>query len=268
MSRQRAVEDLWTGRCRFYVVLPSGTTHRWQPDPGGPLRAYCIEASSHLNPPKRYLSSRGQHLETAPYCERDLRAPSEPLCVEGSDIEVLVKHRSSAPGGGAGSVMTYASHPFDVVGWDGCLYPYALNVEDFEPLTGRVHQPPPVHQVLDGDGFVICNFVPRKVDYHPLAIPAPYYHSNVDSDEVIFYCAGDYEARKGSGIGPGSVSLHPAGHTHGPQPGAYEASVGAEFFDELAIMVDTFRPLLLAGAGSGCEDGSYAWSWSGRRPGS
>ncbi len=109
--------------------------------------------------------------------------------------------------------MTHATHPFDVVGWDGCLYPYALNVADFEPLTGRVHQPPPVHQVFEGDGFVVCNFVPRKVDYHPLSIPAPYYHSNVDSDEVIFYCAGNYEARKGSGIGPGSVSLHPAGHT-------------------------------------------------------
>ena len=135
--------------------------------------------------------------------------------------------RSSAP------VYTYATHPFDVVGWDGCLYPYAFNVADFEPITGRIHQPPPAHQVFEGDNFVICNFVPRKVDYHPLSIPVPYYHSNVDSDEVMFYCGGDYEARKGSGIGQGSISLHPGGHAHGPQPGAYERRIGAEFFDEL-----------------------------------
>jgi homogentisate 1,2-dioxygenase len=248
-----------------YVVLPRGTTHRWLPandDPSGPLRAYCIEANSHISPPRKHLSSSGQHLETAPYCERDLRAPTEPLLRDGEDVEVLVKHRGPAEGLIAGSVVTHRSHPFDVVGWDGCLYPYALNVADFEPVTGRVHQPPPAHQVFEGEGFVVCNFVPRKVDYHPLSIPAPYYHSNVDSDEVIFYCAGDYEARKGSGIGPGSVSLHPAGHTHGPQPGAYEASIGADYFDELAVMVDTFRPLGLGAAGAGCEDEGYAWSWS------
>jgi homogentisate 1,2-dioxygenase len=150
-----------------------------------------------------------------------------------------------------------------VVGWDGCLYPYTFNVDDFEPITGRVHQPPPVHQVFEGGNFVVCNFVPRKVDYHPLAIPVPYYHSNVDSDEVMFYCAGDYEARKGSGIGPGSISLHPGGHPHGPQPGAYERSIGAEFFDELAVMVDTFRPLELGEAGLATDDGRYAYSWTG-----
>ncbi|HEX4432652.1 MAG TPA: homogentisate 1,2-dioxygenase [Frankiaceae bacterium] len=244
-----------------YVILPRGTTHRWLPGDGGPLRAYCIEANSHISPPRKHLSTSGQHLETAPYCERDLRAPTEPIASDGEGVEVLVKHRA-AGGAVAGSVLTHATHPFDVVGWDGCLYPYALNVSDFEPLTGRVHQPPPAHQVFEGEGFVVCNFVPRKVDYHPLSIPAPYYHSNVDSDEVIFYCAGNYEARKGSGIGPGSVSLHPAGHTHGPQPGAYEASIGADYFDELAVMVDTFRPLGLGTAGSDCEDSSYAWSWS------
>jgi homogentisate 1,2-dioxygenase len=244
-----------------YVILPRGTTHRWLPEGGGPLRAYCIEANSHLSPPRKHLSGKGQHLETAPYCERDLRAPAEPLLRDGEGVEVLVKHRV-AGGRVAGSVLTHATHPFDVVGWDGCLYPYALNVSDFEPVTGRVHQPPPAHQVFEGDGFVVCNFVPRKVDYHPLSIPAPYYHSNVDSDEVIFYCAGNYEARKGSGIGPGSVSLHPAGHTHGPQPGAYEASIGTDYFDELAVMVDTFRPLELGSAGAACEDDGYAWSWS------
>jgi homogentisate 1,2-dioxygenase len=153
-----------------------------------------------------------------------------------------------------------------VVGWDGCLYPYAFNVADFEPITGRVHQPPPVHQVFEGQNFVICNFVPRKVDYHPLAVPVPYYHSNVDSDEVMFYVDGAYEARKGSGIGRGSVSLHPGGHSHGPQPGAVEASLGAESFDELAVMVDTFRPLALGEGGTAVDDGRYAWSWSGRGP--
>jgi len=153
-----------------------------------------------------------------------------------------------------------------VVGWDGCLYPYAFNISDYEPITGRIHQPPPAHQVFEGQNFVICNFVPRKVDYHPLSIPVPYYHANVDSDEVMFYCGGDYEARKGSGIGQGSVSLHPGGHTHGPQPGAYERSIGAVAFDELAVMVDTFRPLELAEGARASDDGRYAWSWSGRGP--
>ena len=247
-----------------YLILPRGTTHRWLPEPGEPLRTYCLEANGHITAPNRHLSRFGQHLEHAPYCERDLRAPAEPLVTEDADVEVLVKHRGSRASEVLGSVLTYQTHPFDVVGWDGCLYPYALNVADYEPLTGRVHQPPPAHQVFEGDGFVVCNFVPRKVDYHPLAIPSPYYHSNVDSDEVMFYVAGNYEARKGSGIGPGSVSLHPAGHTHGPQPGAYEASIGAEFFNELAVMVDTFRPLELGVAGAGCEDANYAWSWSRR----
>ena len=167
--------------------------------------------------------SYGQFLEHAPYCERDLRGPAEPLLAEGTDVEVYVKHRGDGPGGLAGTVHVVPEHPFDVVGWDGCLYPYAFNVADFEPITGRVHQPPPVHQVFEGQNFVICNFVPRKVDYHPLAVPVPYYHSNVDSDEVMFYVDGDYEARKGSGIGKGSISLHPGGHSHGPQPGAVEA---------------------------------------------
>ncbi len=155
-------------------------------------------------------------------------------------------------------------HPLDVVGWDGCLYPYVFNVADYEPITGRIHQPPPAHQVFEGWNFVVCNFVPRKVDYHPLAIPVPYYHSNVDSDEVMFYVDGDYEARKGSGIGKGSVSLHPGGHPHGPQPGAVEASLGAEFFDELAVMVDTFRPLELGEAGRASTTGSTRAPGTGR----
>ena len=259
-----------------YLVIPRATTHRWIPrrSTKEPLRAYCIEANSHIAPPKRYLSKYGQLLEHAPYCERDLRAPAGPLLAEdvGADAaeetEVFIKHRGNGPGGVVGTVHTVPFHPLDAVGWDGCLYPYAFNVRDFEPITGRVHQPPPVHQVFEGWNFVICNFVPRKVDYHPLSIPVPYYHSNVDSDEVMFYVDGDYEARKGSGIGKGSISLHPGGHAHGPQPGASEASIGVHYFDELAVMVDTFRPLELGEGGRAVDDGVYAQSWSkGQRGG-
>ncbi|CAN5169043.1 homogentisate 1,2-dioxygenase [soil metagenome] len=250
-----------------YVVLPRATTHRWVPNEQS--RLYAIEANSHISPPKRYLSRYGQLLEHAPYCERDLYGPTEPFLVEGSDVEVLVKHRGSGPGaqgGLAGTRMTYATHPFDVVGWDGCFYPYTFNVEDFMPITGKVHQPPPVHQVFEGVNFVICNFCPRKVDYHPDSVPVPYYHSNVDSDEVMFYVGGDYEARKGSGIDIGSISVHPGGYAHGPQPSAIEASLGAEYFDELAVMVDTFKPLELGEAGLASEDPAYAWTWAGRGP--
>ncbi|MGZ4489519.1 MAG: homogentisate 1,2-dioxygenase domain-containing protein [Nocardioidaceae bacterium] len=245
-----------------YVIVPRATTHRWVPSELS--RLYPIEANSHIAPPKRYLSRFGQMLEHAPYCERDLHGPAEPLLVDGEDVEVLVKHRGRSTSGIVGSRMTYATHPFDVVGWDGCLYPYTFNVEDFEPITGRIHQPPPVHQVFEGFNFVVCNFCPRKVDYHPLSVPVPYYHSNVDSDEVMFYVGGDYEARKGSGINIGSISLHPGGYAHGPQPSAIEASLGVEYFDELAVMVDTFRPLDLGEGGLAAEDPAYAWTWAGR----
>ncbi|MBV9920868.1 MAG: homogentisate 1,2-dioxygenase, partial [Pseudonocardia sp.] len=253
-----------------YVILPRATTHRWVPVGDEPLRVYAIEANSHIAPPKRYLSRFGQFLEHAPYCERDLHGPGETFVVatgaddDPRDVEVLVKHRVG--GQVVGTRMTYDTHPFDVVGWDGCLYPYTFNLDDYMPITGKVHQPPPVHQVFEGWNFVICNFLPRKVDYHPQSIPVPYYHSNVDSDEVMFYVGGDYEARKGSGIGQGSISLHPGGHTHGPQPGAVERALGAEFFDELAVMVDTFRPLELGEGARASEDPGYAWTWSGRGP--
>ncbi|MBD8870769.1 homogentisate 1,2-dioxygenase [Nocardioides donggukensis] len=270
-----------TYRAGDYVILPRATTHRWLPSE--PSRLYAIEANSHVAPPKRYLSRYGQLLEHAPYCERDLHGPTGPLLAdrpdgpegpegsegsEGSDVEVLVKHRvPGLPGGVGGTRMTYAGHPFDVVGWDGCLYPYTFNIDDYMPITGKVHQPPPVHQVFEGHNFVVCNFLPRKVDYHPLSIPVPYYHSNVDSDEVMFYVGGDYEARKGSGIDIGSVSLHPGGHAHGPQPSAIEASLGAEYFEESAVMVDTFAPLELGEAGLAAEDPAYAWTWAGRSTG-
>ena len=237
-----------------YLIIPTSTIHRIVP--AGTLRLLIVEASGHIGAPPRYLSVRGQLLEHAPYCERDLRAPTEPLLVEGDNVEVLVRHRRGW------TAFTYAHHPFDVVGWDGCLYPWALSIHDFEPITGRVHQPPPVHQTFAGPNFVICSFVPRKVDYHPLAIPVPYNHHNVDSDEVLFYTGGNYEARRGSGIEQGSISVHPSGFTHGPQPGAVERAIGAEYFDELAVMVDTFRPLDLAEAAAGCEDEAYAWTWS------
>lgn len=246
-----------------YVIIPRATTHRWVVDGEEQTRLYIVEANSHIGPPRRYLSKYGQLLEHAPYCERDLRVPQEPLLREGQEVVHLVKHRGQGPGGIVGTRQVLPHHPFDVVGWDGCLYPYVFNVSDYEPITGRIHQPPPAHQVFEGHNFVICNFVPRKVDYHPLSIPVPYYHSNVDSDEVMFYVAGDYEARKGSGIGSGSISLHPGGHAHGPQPGAVEASIGLEYFDELAVMVDTFQPLLLGEAGTASDDGRYAASWTG-----
>ena len=241
-----------------YAIIPRATIYRIVPK--GLVRVYAIEANSHIGPPRRYLSKYGQLLEHAPYCERDLRGPSEPRILDGDNIDVYIKHRG--PNDVVGTVHTLPHHPFDVIGWDGCLYPYVLSIHDFEPLTGRVHQPPPAHQVFEGDNFVVCNFVPRKVDYHPLAIPVPYYHSNVDSDEVMFYCGGDYEARKGSGIGNGSISLHPGGHPHGPQPGAYAGAIGAEFFDELAVMVDTFRPLQLGEAARESDDAIYVYSWS------
>jgi homogentisate 1,2-dioxygenase len=249
-------------RAGDYVLVPRATDHRWLPVEAS--RLYAIEANSHIAPPRRYLSRYGQLLEHAPYCERDLHGPGEPHLAEGTDVEVLVKHR--AGGQIVGSRLTYATHPFDVVGWDGCLYPYTFNIDDYMPITGKVHQPPPVHQVWEGHNFVVCNFLPRKVDYHPLAIPVPYYHSNVDSDEVMFYVGGDYEARKGSGINIGSISLHPGGHAHGPQPSAIEASLGAEFFDESAVMVDTFAPLELGEGGLAAEDPAYAWTWAGRGP--
>jgi homogentisate 1,2-dioxygenase len=246
-----------------YVVVPRATTHRWVIEDGVNVRLFAIEANSHLAPPRRYLSKYGQLLEHAPYCERDIHGPRELVQAQGRDVDVYIKHRGTRCI--TGSIHTVPHHPFDVIGWDGCLYPYTFNIDDYMPITGKIHQPPPVHQVFEGHNFVVCNFLPRKVDYHELSIPVPYYHSNVDSDEVMFYVGGNYEARKGSGIGVGSISFHPGGHPHGPQPGAIEASLGKDVFDETGIMVDTFRPLLLGEAGLEAEDGNYASSWSGGR---
>ncbi|MFD8492575.1 homogentisate 1,2-dioxygenase [Amycolatopsis sp. NPDC059657] len=241
-----------------YLVIPTSCTYRVIPN--GEITLMALEARGHVGPPKRYLSNKGQFLEHSPYCERDIRGPESPLLVEGEDVEVLVRHRAGL------TKFTYATHPFDVVGWDGCLYPWVFNIRDFEPITGRVHQPPPVHQTFEGPNFVVCSFCPRKVDYHPESIPVPYNHANVDSDELMFYVGGNYEARKGSGISIGSLSLHPSGFTHGPQPGAAEASIGADYFDETAVMIDTFAPLELGEAANASEDPGYAWTWSKRGP--
>jgi homogentisate 1,2-dioxygenase len=244
-----------------YVIVPRGTIHRWLPGPGEPLHAMVIEASGHIRPPRRYLSQVGQFLEHAPYCERDLRGPEGPLIAEGEDVPVIVRTRAGL------TRLTYAFHPFDVVGWDGCLYPYAFNIADFEPIVKRTHAPPPVHQTFEGPNFVICSFCPRPLDFDPEAVPIPYNHHNVDSDEMMYYVGGDYSARKGSGVAVGSITLHPSGFTHGPQPGAVEAVIkgldeGRTSTDETAVMIDTFRPLQLARAGSGAEDPEYAWSWA------
>jgi homogentisate 1,2-dioxygenase len=242
-----------------YVVVPTSTTHRWIVEAGEPAHALILEARGHVGPPERYLSAAGQFLEHSPYCERDLHGPDEPL-IAGDAAEqpadVLVRQRDGL------TRYRYANHPFDVVGWDGCLYPYKLSIHDFEPITGRVHQPPPVHQTFAGPRFVVCSFVPRKLDYHPLAVPVPYNHANVDSDEVLYYCAGDFTSRKGAGIEPGSISLHPAGFIHGPQPGSVERALGQEATDEMAVMLDTFDPLLLADGARACDDADYAWSWA------
>ncbi len=239
-----------------YVVIPTSVTHRWAVPEGGELRLLVMESRGHIGPPKRYLSQYGQFLEHAPYCERDLRGPEELLLVEDTDVAVYVRNRNGL------TRYVYAHHPFDVVGWDGCDYPYALSIHDFEPIVGRVHQPPPVHQTFAGPNFVICSFVPRLFDWHPESIPAPYNHANVDSDEVLFYWQGDFMSRKGAGIEQGSLSLHPAGFVHGPQPGSVEASLGKPSTEEFAVMLDTFAPLDLGPAAFDVEDESYPWSWA------
>jgi homogentisate 1,2-dioxygenase len=193
-------------------------------------------------------------MEHAPFCERDLRIPEfVPPVDEQGDFHIRVKTQKGI------TTVILAHHPFDVVGWDGYLYPYALNIADFEPITGRIHQPPPVHQTFAGQNFVVCSFVPRMFDYHPEAIPAPYYHSNVDSDEVLYYVHGNFMSRRGIEIG--SITLHPAGIPHGPHPGAVEASIGKERTEELAVMIDTFRPLRVLKPALAVEDENYMYSW-------
>jgi homogentisate 1,2-dioxygenase len=238
-----------------YLVIPTGVIWRIVPDAGIDQRMLVVESSGgHIEPPKRYLNNHGQFLESAPYAERDIRPP-EALTPrdEGGEFEVRVKARGQI------ARYFYAHHPLDVVGWDGHLWPFAFNIGDFEPITGRVHQPPPVHQTFDGPGFVVCSFVPRLFDYHPQSIPAPYNHSNVDSDEVIYYVDGEFMSRRG--IEAASLTVHPNGIPHGPAPGTYEGSIGKTATNELAVMIDTFRPLSLTTQALALEDEGYAFSW-------
>ncbi len=238
-----------------YIVIPRGTTFRFTHNPNNTENTFLvIEARGTIAPPHRYLNNNGQFLEHSPYCDRDIRRPQELVThTESGDFEVRLK---------VGDTLTsywYDYHPFNAVGWDGYEYPYALNIADFEPITGRVHQPPPVHQTFQGPNFVICSFVPRKLDYHPLSIPVPYNHSNIDSEEMIYYVNGNFGSRRG--IERASITLHPRGIPHGPHPGAVEKSLGVERTEELAVMVDTFYPLHLTTNAQSIDDASYPYSW-------
>jgi len=238
-----------------YIVIPRGTTFRFTHNPNNTENTFLvIEARGTIAPPRRYLNNNGQFLEHSPYCDRDIRRPQELVThTESGDFEVRLK---------VGDTLTsywYDYHPFNAVGWDGYEYPYALNIADFEPITGRVHQPPPVHQTFQGPDFVICSFVPRKLDYHPLSIPVPYNHSNIDSEEMIYYVNGNFGSRRG--IERASITLHPRGIPHGPHPGAVEKSLGVERTEELAVMVDTFYPLHLTTNAQSIDDAGYPYSW-------
>jgi homogentisate 1,2-dioxygenase len=204
--------------------------------------------------PRKYRNDFGQLEEHAPYYERDFRVPVlKPPVAERGEYEVRVTNN------GRDAIYIVQNHPCDVVGWDGYCYPYAFNLEEFAPITGKLHQPPPAHATFEAPGAAFCAFVPRLFDYHPLAIPVPYNHSSVDCDEVLYYVSGNFMSRRG--VEEGSITLHAAGAPHGPQPGAVESSLGKKSTDEIAVMVDTFRPLLLAGAALDCEDPEYFKSW-------
>jgi len=238
-----------------YLVVPTGVMWRILPDDLDQRFLVLETAGGHIRPPRRYVNESGQLLESAPYSERDIRPPEDLVTHdEGGEFEVRVKAR------GFVGRYVYRHHPLDVVGWDGYLWPFAFNIEDFEPITGRVHQPPPVHQTFEGPGFVLCSFVPRLFDYHPQSIPAPYNHSNVDSDEVIYYVKGEFMSRKG--VEPAAFTVHPNGIPHGPHPGAYEGSIGKARTEEVAVMVDTFRPLKLTTFAVAASDEQYPFSWS------
>lgn len=245
------------GKLRFeygdYVVIPRGTTYQLHFDTPD-NRLLIVESHGPITTPKRYRNQFGQLLEHAPFCERDIRKPTdlETHDEQGQFLFYIKKQDMMYP-------YYYLNHPFDVVGWDGYTYPYAFSIHQFEPITGRVHQPPPVHQTFDGHNFVICSFVPRLYDYHPLAIPAPYNHSNIDSDEVLYYVDGNFMSRKN--VERGQITLHPGGIPHGPHPGTIEKSIGAKDTQELAVMIDTFRPLQLTDYAMNVEDQEYYKSW-------
>ncbi len=236
-----------------YIVIPRGTIYQIEFD-SEDNRLFIVESFSSIKTPKRYRNTFGQLQEHSPYCERDIRKPVDLETIDQiGDFKVLIKKQ------GMIYPYTYGTHPFDFVGWDGYHYPWALSIHDFEPITGRLHQPPPVHQTFEGHNFVICSFVPRKYDYHPLSIPAPYNHSNIDSDEVLYYVAGDFMSRKS--VEKGQITLHPAGIPHGPHPGTVEKSIGKESTEELAVMIDPFQPLMITEDALAIEDENYFASW-------
>jgi homogentisate 1,2-dioxygenase len=242
-----------------YVVIPRTVIYRLEFNEG-PLRLLIIESASPVETVKRYRNELGQLLEHSPYCERDIRPPHE-LVTDTKPGDYLMKIKKQ----GYLHQYVYDFSPLDIIGWDGFLWPYAFSIHDFEPITGRIHQPPPVHQTFQAHNFVICSFVPRLFDYHPLAIPAPYNHSNIDSDEVLYYAEGNFMSRRG--IERGSFTLHPGGLPHGPHPGTVEKSIGAKETHELAVMIDTFKPLYLTTDSLEFLDKNYPMSWTDNNPG-
>lgn len=237
-----------------YLVIPRGTIYQINFNDSN-NRLLIVESFSPVRYPKRYMSNYGQLLEHSPFCERDIRVPENLTTIDKQgDFLIKTKKKSVMYG------LHYSNHPFDVVGWDGCCYPYAFSIHDFEPITGRIHQPPPVHQTFEGHNFVICSFVPRLFDYHPQSIPAPYHHSNIDSDELLYYVDGEFMSRKN--VTRGMITLHPAGIPHGPHPGAIEKSIGKKDTPELAVMIDTFHPLMLTKEALAIENENYIMSWA------
>jgi homogentisate 1,2-dioxygenase len=236
-----------------YIVVPRGTIYQIEFNDTD-NRLFIIESFSPIHFPKRYQNKYGQLMEHSPFCERDIVRPTDlETFDEAGDFKVLIKKQ------GLIYPYTYGTHPFDFIGWDGYHYPWAFSIHNFEPITGRVHQPPPVHQTFEAHNFVICSFVPRKYDYHPQAIPAPYNHSNIDSDEVLYYVDGDFMSRKS--VVQGQITLHPGGIPHGPHPGTVESSIGKEKTEELAVMIDPFKPLMLTEDAIAIEDETYHKSW-------
>lgn len=237
-----------------YLVIPRGSIYQIEFATEN-NRLFIVESFSPIRYPKKYMSKLGQLMEHSPFCERDIRQPKDLQTFDvAGDFLIQTKKKGILYG------LHYAHHPFDVVGWDGCCYPFAFSIHDFEPITGRVHQPPPVHQTFEANNFVVCSFCPRLFDYHPQAIPAPYNHSNIDSDEVLYYVDGDFMSRKH--VTRGMITLHPAGIPHGPHPGAVKKSIGAKETNELAVMVDTFHPLQLTVEALEIENEGYVMSWA------
>ena len=245
------------GNIRFeygdYLIIPRGMIYQIEFD-SEDNRILYAESFHPIYTPKRYRNYFGQMLEHSPFCERDYKLPTDlETHDEKGEFKMKIKKQ------GMLHELTYVTHPFDVIGWDGYNFPYGFSIHNFEPITGRVHQPPPVHQTFETSAFVICSFCPRLYDYHPQSIPAPYNHSNIDSDEMLYYVDGDFMSR--NDIGPGYITLHPGGIPHGAHPGAYERSIGQTKTDELAVMIDTFKPLMITQAAMDIDDGKYYKSW-------